>query len=103
MSLDHDLEHRDCLCGLLLMMDIRHPLKDYDRQMLCWAAQIMLPVHILLTKADKLKRGPATNILHQVVAALPTLHPLSSAQTFSSLKKTGIDEAHAKLDTWFAE
>ncbi len=96
------LEQRECLRGLLLLMDIRHPMKDYDQQMLHWAAQIGLPVHILLTKADKLKRGPATNMLLGVRARLHTLHPQCSAQTFSSLKKTGIGEVHDQLDAWFA-
>ena len=57
------LQNRNSLSGLVLLMDIRHPLQDYDRQMLNWAAQAGLPVHILLTKADKLKRGPAMNSL----------------------------------------
>ena len=57
------LQLRQSLVGLILLMDIRHPLQDYDQQMLNWAAQAGLPVHILLTKADKLKRGPAKSSL----------------------------------------
>ena len=52
------LQMRQSIAGLVLLMDIRHPLQEFDQQMLNWAAQAGLPVHILLTKADKLKRGP---------------------------------------------
>ena len=101
-SLASYLEQRECLRGLMLMMDIRHPLKDYDLQMLNWANHISLPVHVLLTKSDKLKKGPASSTLLKVRAALQQINPGFSAQLFSSLKRTGIDEAHAKLDEWFA-
>jgi GTP-binding protein len=95
------LENRECLRGLMLMMDIRHPLKDYDLQMLEWADHISLPVHILLTKADKLKKGPAKNTLLRVRNELQRINGEFSAQTFSSLKRAGIDEAHQRLDDWF--
>lgn len=95
------LEQRQCLRGLMLMMDIRHPLKDYDLQMLNWASHIALPVHVLLTKADKLKYGAANNTLLKVRDAVQKINPMFSAQAFSSLKRSGIDEAHAKLDEWF--
>ncbi|MCG6965310.1 MAG: ribosome biogenesis GTP-binding protein YihA/YsxC [Chromatiaceae bacterium] len=100
-SLAAYLEQRECLKGLMLMMDIRHPLKDYDQQMLDWASHISLPVHVLLTKADKLNNGPAANTLLKVRATIGKINPMFSAQTFSSLKRSGIDEAHAKLDEWF--
>jgi len=95
------LEQRQCLRGLMLMMDIRHPLKDYDLQMLNWASHIALPVHVLLTKADKLKYGAANNTLLKVRDAVQKINPMFSAQAFSSLKRSGIDEAHAKRDEWF--
>ncbi|MGD2117969.1 MAG: ribosome biogenesis GTP-binding protein YihA/YsxC [Chromatiales bacterium] len=95
------LEHRQCLHGLFLMMDCRHPLKENDQQMLEWAAQIGLPVHILLTKADKLKKGPASSSLLKVKKHIKSISPQFSAQLFSSLKKQGIDQAHDKLDAWF--
>ncbi len=95
------LDNRECLRGLMLMMDIRHPLKAFDVQMLEWADDIALPVHILLTKSDKLKKGPAKSTLLQVRAALQKINPTFGAQTFSALKRSGIDEAHAKLDEWF--
>lgn len=95
------LETRQCLRGLMLMMDIRHPLKEYDRQMLDWAAHISLPVHVLLTKADKLKNGPAKGTVLKVRTELKKMNGAFSAQAFSSLKKAGIDQAHIKLDEWF--
>jgi GTP-binding protein len=94
------LEQRQCLRGLMLLMDIRHPLRDYDVQMLQWANQIALPVHVLLTKADKLKRGPANSTVLKVGASLRDINSGFSVQAFSSLKKNGIDEAHARLDAW---
>lgn len=100
-SLADYLEHRQCLQGIFLMMDCRHPLKDNDRQMLEWAAQIGLPVHILLTKADKLKKSPASSSLLKVRKVIEQISNDFSVQLFSSLKKTGIEEAHAKLDAWF--
>ncbi len=101
-SLSHYLEQRECLRGLILMMDVRHPLKDYDIQMLEWSAVIGLPVHVLLTKADKLKKGPASASLLQVRKYLKDQDAGHTAQLFSSLKKTGLPEAFATLDKWFA-
>ena len=95
------LENRDCLRGLMLMMDIRHPFKDYDVQMLEWADHIALPVHVLLTKADKLNKGPAKSTLLQARTTLQRINANFTAQTFSALKRSGIDEAHARLDEWF--
>ncbi|CAI8372946.1 MAG: putative GTP-binding protein EngB [Cellvibrionales bacterium UBA7375] len=100
------LQNRNSLSGLVLLMDIRHPLQDYDRQMLNWAAQAGLPVHILLTKADKLKRGPAMNSLLGVEKLLREMDPgftLLSAQIFSSLKKTGLPELEQKLISWLGD
>jgi GTP-binding protein len=100
-SLSHYLEQRHCLRGLVLMMDVRHPLKDYDVQMLEWAAHIGLPVHVLLTKADKLKKGPASASLLKVRQFLKEMDAGHTVQLFSSLKKTGLPEAFAVLDSWF--
>ena len=100
-ALADDLERRECLRGLMLMMDIRHPLKDYDRQMLDWANHISLSVHVLLTKSDKLKRGPASSTVLKVRAELHKLDPAFTVQAFSSLKRTGLTRGHAKLDEWF--
>lgn len=94
------LATRQCLRGLVLMMDIRHPLKEFDRQMLDWCHHQQMPVHILLTKADKLKRGPAGNTLQKVRKELKQAYPLASVQLFSSLNRQGVDEARAKLGEW---
>ena len=99
--LSNYLEQRACLRGLMLLMDIRHPLKEYDLQMLQWADHIGLPVHVVLTKADKLKKGPAASTRLKVHSRLVRLNPYFSVQTFSALKKSGIGEAHARLDEWF--
>lgn len=95
------LEKRQCLKGLVLVMDCRHPLKDYDLQMLDWAGHIKLPVHLLLTKADKLNRKDNQAALESVRQTVEGLEIDCSVQTFSSLKRWGIDEAHARLDQWF--
>ncbi len=96
------LAERDCLKGLLLMMDIRHPLQDFDTMMLNWAIEGEMPVHILLTKADKLKKGPAQSTLLKLRKHLEEAEAddLVSAQLFSSLKKTGIKELESVLDRW---
>lgn len=99
------LQARKSLGGLILLMDIRHPLQDYDRQMLNWAAQAGLPVHILLTKSDKLKRGPAQSTLLKVDSFLREMDPgitLLTVQTFSSLKKLGLPELEAQLNHWLS-
>jgi len=95
------LEKRECLRGVILMMDSRHPLKDYDIQMLEWANHIEIPVHVLLTKVDKLNRKEQAISLERVDAALKEFSLDFSVQLFSSLKRWGVDEAHEKLNQWF--
>ena len=86
--LDHYLSERQALVGLVLMMDIRHPLKDFDLLMLEWSAQANMPIHILMTKADKLKFGAAKSTLLQVKKQLKD-HPAPlSLQLFSCLLYT---------------
>ena len=99
-NLNEYLHVRQSLRGLILLMDCRHPLTDYDQHLLLWCADAGLPVHVLLTKSDKLKRGPASNSLLAVCRRLPQFHPHASAQLFSALKKTGIAEARRVLDDW---
>jgi GTP-binding protein len=94
------LRVRQSLRGLILLMDCRHPLTEYDQQMLVWSAEAGLPVHILLTKADKLKRGPATNALLGVRKQLADWHPGATVQLFSALKNTGVDEAREVIGAW---
>lgn len=91
---------RECLKGLVLIMDIRHPLKEHDQQCLEWAFHSNLPTHILLTKADKLSRGAAINTLLELRKALEHMSCVS-IQLFSSLNRTGLEEAWQQLDTWY--
>lgn len=98
-ELEKYLRKRDALAGLILLSDIRHPLKEFDRMMIDWAVQSKLPLHILLTKADKLKRGPAKNTLLSVQQELQNFDNVS-VQLFSSLKLTGIETARSKLTQW---
>lgn len=100
-TLSKYLETRQSLRGLMLMMDIRHPLKNFDLQMLGWAKQAELPIHILLTKSDKLGRGAGGNALQQVRKELKEADLEASVQLFSSLNHQGRDEAIQVLDEWF--
>ncbi len=92
--------NRRALRGLILVMDIRHPLKAFDEMMLDWCQATATPVHILLTKADKLSRGAAAAHLQQVKKALRERALDCSVQTFSALKRSGVEAALAKLDHW---
>lgn len=101
-TMEQYLSTRQSLQGLILLMDVRHPLKDVDQQLLSWCWHVGMPVHVLLTKADKLKRGAAQNTLLRVRQELAAHSPedLTSVQLFSSSKGTGLDEAYAVLDRW---
>jgi len=94
------LETRHSLCGVVLLMDVRHPLMDSDRQVLGWCHLAGLPAHVLLTKSDKLKRGPAGNTLRTVRGQLGSLHPQATVQLFSSHTRAGRDELITVLDRW---
>ncbi|MCG5513210.1 ribosome biogenesis GTP-binding protein YihA/YsxC [Ectothiorhodospira shaposhnikovii] len=94
------LTRRTCLQGLVLVMDIRHPLTDHDWQMIGWAHARRLPLHVLLTKSDKLKRGPVMDTVRQVARTLGGEGVEATVQPFSSLKKQGVDDAHSVLDGW---
>lgn len=87
------IEIRENLRGIVLVMDARHPLTDFDRQMLAWAAGQRLPCHILVTKADKLRSGAQKKTLADINKALPLLHANATAQLFSSETGLGLDEA----------
>lgn len=100
-ELDNYLTKREVLSGLVLLMDIRHPLKDFDTAMLNWAQKASMPVHILLTKADKLKRGPAQAELLKVRKAVQALDTEVTVQTFSSLTGDGLAELKQVLTRWF--
>ncbi len=95
------LGKREQLSGLVVIMDIRHPLKDYDLQMLEWCQHMQTPVHVVLTKADKLKKGAASKQVLMVKKAIKEEGFDASVQMFSALKKTGITELQAVLNEWF--
>ena len=96
------LTKRKSLCAIILVMDVRHPLTEFDWQMVEWCQHTGLPLHILLTKADKLTYGAAKNTLLQVQKELRDTNIQMTIQLFSSLKKMGIDEVHAALDALFS-
>ncbi|WP_407304827.1 ribosome biogenesis GTP-binding protein YihA/YsxC [Acinetobacter sp.] len=91
-ELENYLIHRQSLQGLVLLMDIRHPLQHFDVMMLEWAYSRHLFVHVLLTKSDKLNRGPASKVLQEVKAALKKMKLDFSIQLFSSMNKQGLEE-----------
>ena len=88
---------RTSLKGLVVVMDIRHPLREYDLQMLDYAVERELPAHCLLTKADKLGRGEQGNVLQKVRKELAGR---ATAQVFSADPKLGLDEARAVVTGW---
>ncbi|WP_372810948.1 ribosome biogenesis GTP-binding protein YihA/YsxC [Litorivivens sp.] len=100
--LEQYLSERRCLRGMVLMMDIRHPLQTFDLTMIEWAAQSEMPVRILLTKADKFSNGQAKNTLLKVRKHLQPYGALVQAQLFSALKGTGLEDLKEQLDLWLA-
>ncbi|MGP4123898.1 MAG: ribosome biogenesis GTP-binding protein YihA/YsxC [Sodalis sp. (in: enterobacteria)] len=96
------LKKRDSLKGLVLLMDIRHPMKELDQNMVQWAVDVNIPVLVLLTKSDKLSTSARKMQLHQVCEAALTFIGDVEVQTFSSLKKHGVDKLRQKLDAWFS-
>jgi len=91
-------ETRKTLAGLMLITDIRHPLKPFDEQMLDWCINADLPVHVLLNKADKVSRGAGLKALQLLKNNYR--NDLFSGQLFSALNGTGVEEARDKLDEW---
>lgn len=91
-ELENYLIHRKSLQGLVLLMDIRHPLQHFDVMMLEWAYSRHLFVHVLLTKSDKLNRGPASKVLLDVQQQLRKMKLNFSIQLFSSMNKQGLEE-----------
>lgn len=101
-NLSEYLQKRQCLRGLVVVMDIRHPMQAFDTMMINWAVEVEMPVHILLTKADKLKKGPAQATLLKVRKSMQesNVEDLVSVQTFSALKRAGVDVLQQKLTEW---
>ncbi len=90
------LQKRDTLQGIVLIMDCRHPLTEFDQQMLAWGGSSGLAFHLLMTKADKLSRGKQQAALLSVRHALPE----HSVQLFSATSRQGVDEAQVKIAAW---
>lgn len=99
-ALGEYLEKRESLQGLVVLMDIRHPLKDLDRDLIEWAADSELPVLVLLTKSDKLSQGKASAEVLKVKKSLSALNADIKVQGFSSLKKTGASQANQVICDW---
>ncbi|MFM2397721.1 MAG: hypothetical protein RLZZ144_971 [Pseudomonadota bacterium] len=97
------LQTRAELAGLVIIMDSRHPLTGRDQGMLEWFSVTGKPMHVLLTKSDKLSRQEATKTLREVKALLAEHFPQCSVQLFSSLKKLGVPEAEAVMAEWLKQ
>ena len=102
-ALGEYLEKRESLKGLVVLMDIRHPLKDLDMDLIQWAADSDLPVLALLTKCDKLSQGKRSAEVLSVKKELAKLNADIRVQAFSSLKRTGSDQANAIICDWLAQ
>ncbi len=101
-SLGEYLQKRQCLKGLVVLMDIRHPMKDLDQQLVVWAVECGIPVQVLLTKADKLKSGARKAQILKIRNDAKEFGGDVSVDGFSSLSGIGVDILRAKLDSWFA-
>lgn len=96
-EIDAYLKMRRSLRGIVLIVDIRHELKDFDRTMIEFCAATELPCHVLMTKADKISRGQASKALEALREEFRTQGVAGTAQVFSSLAKTGVEEARARI------
>jgi GTP-binding protein len=95
------IEDRECLKGLIVVMDCRHPLRETDIHLLAYCDHRGLPVHILLNKSDKLSRNEAVNTMRAVEKALKEYRNEISIQLFSAMKGVGVKELCAVLDRWY--
>lgn len=101
--IDEYLRKRKSLKGLVVIMDIRHPLKEMDRAIINWTMKCKIRTHILLTKSDKLKPAAARKTLKEVQDGLKQYGKRISIQLFSSMDRTGLDDAKAALDEWYCD
>lgn len=97
------MTERTTLAGLVIIMDIRHPMRDYDHIMLSWAESRQLPTHIILNKSDKLKHGAVSRTVLETRKALKEYDLPTSVQAFSSLKKIGVSDLTNQLNKWMSE
>jgi GTP-binding protein len=98
--IDGYLRQREALKGLILLMDIRLPLTPFDQQMLQWTSARQLPTLVLLTKSDKLNRGPAMNVLLQTQKAIKQQNYVADLILFSSETNTGVQDARWRIAEW---
>ena len=101
-SLGEYLQNRESLKGLVVLMDIRHPFKDLDQQLIDWAIDADIPVLALLTKADKLKSGARKAALLKLRAEAKNFDGEIQVELFSSLKGIGVDVLERKIAGWYA-
>ncbi|RUO30864.1 YihA family ribosome biogenesis GTP-binding protein [Aliidiomarina sedimenti] len=102
-SLGEYLQMRECLRGLVVLMDIRHPFKDLDQELIHWAVESDIPVLAVLTKADKLKSGARKKALMDAEEAVPGFGGDVRVITFSSLNKHGLPELESTLNSWLTQ
>ena len=95
------LQQRKCLCGLVVTMDIRTPLRDHDRMIIDWSIAANLPCLILLTKADKFGVNKRKEMVGEVKTQLSEFGGNFTIIAFSALRKIGIDETRNVLKNWF--
>jgi GTP-binding protein len=100
-TLDAYLRTRECLKGLILVMDIRHPLKEFDKQFLLWASACNIPVHILLNKSDKLSYSAIKKTVFFVEKNIQSFENPVSVQSFSAAMGEGIKQFKEVLKKWF--
>lgn len=97
------LVHRHALCGLILLMDIRHPLTEIDWTMIHWSKHYKLALHILLTKADKVNRNAMAKSLTQVTSKLEQHGLHAGTQIFSATQRIGIAQVQEKISAWVSQ
>jgi GTP-binding protein len=102
-QLEKYLEKRESLQGLVLLMDIRHPFKEFDDLMVRWCKNAGMPLHVLLTKADKLTHGAASTVLLQTRKSLAEQGEMVTVQLFSALNYLGVDDLRKQLDIWLKD
>ncbi len=101
-TLSRYLQERKCLGALVVFMDIRHPLKETDKQMIQWATSANIPVHVVLSKADKLKSGARKTALLNANKRLARISETITSQLFSATSKIGLEELIAKIASWYS-
>ncbi len=102
-SLSEYLQKREQLKGLVVLMDIRHPLRELDQELIYWAVDCQLPVIVLLTKCDKLKKGPQKAQLHKIREAAMAFCGDVDVELYSSLKGVGVDKLRDKMTQWYQQ